>query len=92
METKTQELIMNVMAGNPGAFTIIRTLMVYPTWLQLLAHLKNNDLVGSELWRIVKDEYNHDIAQFINDQLEAMAPERAHTLRALTLQRSPTYN
>ncbi len=89
MNSDTKELIMDVMAGNPGAFTIIRDLMVYPTWLQLLAHLKHNDLVGSELWRIVKDEYNHNIAQFINDQLQAMTPERA---RALTLQRSPTYN
>ena len=92
MDSDTKELIMDVMAGNPGAFTIIRDLMVYPTWLQLLAHLKHNDLVGTELWRIVKDEYNHNIAQFINDQLQAMTPERARALRALTLQRSPTYN
>ncbi len=92
MDSESKELIMNVMAGNPGAFTIIRTLMVYPTWLQLLYHLKHNDLVGSELWRIVKDEYNHNIAQFINDQLAQMNPERARTLRALTLQSSPTYN
>ncbi len=33
MESKTQELMMDVMAGNPGAGTIIRDLMVYPTWL-----------------------------------------------------------
>ncbi len=92
MDSDTKKLIMGVMAGNPGAFTIICDLMVYPTWLQLLAHLKHNDLVGSELWRTVKDEYNHNIAQFINDQLQAMTPERARTLRALTLQRSPTYN
>ncbi len=92
MDSDTKELIMDVMAGNPGAFTIIRDLMVYPTWLQLLAHLKHNDLVGSELWRIVKDEYNHDIPQFIDDQLQAMPPERAHTLRALTQQWAPTYN
>ena len=92
MDSDTKELIMGVMAGNPGAFTIIRDLMVYPTWLQLLAHLKHNDLVGSELWRIVKDDYNHDIPQFIDDQLQAMPPERALTLRALTLQGTPTYN
>ena len=78
MDSDTKELIMDVMAGNPGAFTIIRDLMVYPTWLQLLAHLKHNDLVGSELWRIVKDDYNHDIPQFIDDQLQAM-PQGALT-------------
>ncbi len=92
MDSDTKELIMGVMAGNPGAFTIIRDLMVYPTWLQLLAHLKHNDLVGSELWRIVKDDYNHGIPQFIDDQLQAMTPGRAYTLRALTLQGTPTYN
>ncbi len=92
MDSDTKELIMGVSAGNPGAFTIIRDLMIYPTWLQLLAHLKHNDLVGSELWRTVKDEYNHNIPQFVMDQLEDMPPERARTLRALTLQSSPTYN
>jgi hypothetical protein len=92
MERTTHELIIDVMDGNPGAFTIIRSLMAYPTWLQLLVHLKQNDLVGSELWRIVKDEYGHNIVRFIDDQLDAMSPERASTLRALTLQKSPIYN
>ncbi len=92
MDSESKELIMNVMAGNPGAFTIIRDLMIYPTWYQLLHHLKTHDLVGTELWRIVKDDYNHDIPQFIDDQLQAMPPERAHTLRALTQQEAPTYN
>ena len=92
MENKTQELIMDVMAGSPGAFTIIRDLMVYPTWYQLLHHLKHNDLVGNDLWRIVKDDYKHDIPQFIDDQLQAIIPGRAHNLRALTQQWAPTYN
>ena len=92
MESNTKELIMDVMAGSPGAFTIIRDLMVYPTWYQLLHHLKHNDLVGTELWRIVKDDYQHDIPQFIDDQLQAMIPGRAHNLRALTPQWAPTYN
>ena len=92
MDSETKELIMDVMAGNPGAFTIIRDLMRYPTWYQLLHHLKTQGLVGTELWRIVKDDYNHDIPQFIDDQLQAMTPGRAHTLRALTLQGPPTYN
>jgi hypothetical protein len=49
MDKQTQELIMHIMAGNPGAFTIIRDLMVDPTWYQLLHHLKTHDLVGTEL-------------------------------------------
>jgi hypothetical protein len=74
---------MDVMNGNPGAFTIIRTLMAYPTWHQLLHHLKTHGLVGSELWRVIKDDYGHDVTQFVEDQLAEMAPKRARTLRAL---------
>lgn len=92
MDSDTKELIMDVMAGNPGAFTIIRDLMVYPMWYQLLHHLKTHDLVGTGLWRIVKDEYGHDISQFVVDQLEEMPTGRAHTLRALARQSTPTYN
>lgn len=92
MDSDTKELIMDVMDGNPGAFTIIRDLMVYPTWYQLLHHLKTHDLVGAALWRSVKDEYGDDISQFVVDQLKEMPPERAHTLRALTRQSEPTYN
>jgi hypothetical protein len=80
------------MDGNLGAFTIIRQLMSLPTWYQLLHHLKTQGLVGSELWRVVKDEYGHDWRQFVQDQLDQMEPERAQTLRALGRHRSSTYN
>ncbi len=46
MDSESKELIINVMAGNPGAFTIIRTLMVYPMWYQLLHHLKTHGVRG----------------------------------------------
>ena len=92
MDSDTKELIMDVMAGNPGAFTIIRNLMLYPTWYQLLQHLKTHDLVGTELWRIVKDDYDHNIPQFIDDQLQSMSSGRARTLRALARRSEPAYN
>jgi hypothetical protein len=83
----TQQLILDVTDGNPGAFTIIRHLMAFTIWHQLLHFLKNQRLVGSELWRIVKDEYTHDYGRFVDDQLARMAPERAQTLH--TLQHRP---
>ena len=86
MSSNTTKLIIDVMDGNPGALTIIRSLLELPTWHQLLHHLKNNWLVGSELWRMVKDDYNHNVAWFVADQLAQMAPKRAHALYALTLQ------
>jgi hypothetical protein len=79
----THQLILDVMDGNPGAFTIIRHLMSSAIWYQLLQHLKSQQLIGSELWRVVKDTYAHDYRRFIDDQLDQMPPERSQTLRAL---------
>jgi hypothetical protein len=49
-------------------------------------------VVGSELWRVVKDDYGHNLAQFVEDQLAQMPPERAHTLRALGRSGVARYN
>lgn len=92
VDNDTRQLIMDVMNGNPGAFTIIRELMAFPTWFQLLYYLKEEGLIGSELWRIVKDEYDHDYKRFVDDQLARMTPERAQTLRALGQRASPRHN
>jgi hypothetical protein len=92
MHSDTYELIKEVMDGNPGAYTIIHDLIAFPTWYQLLHHLKNQRIVGGELWRVVKDDYGHDLAQFVEDQLAQMPPERAHTLRALGRPRVARYN
>ena len=83
MDNGTQQLILDVIDGNPGAFTIIRQLMAFAIWYQLLHYLKSQHLVGSELWRVVKDEYAHDYGRFVDDQLARMSPERAQTLYAL---------
>jgi hypothetical protein len=47
MDSETRHLLTDVMAVNPGAFTIIRALMALPTWYQLLHHCKEQGLVGS---------------------------------------------
>jgi hypothetical protein len=47
MDSATRHLLTDVMAVNPGPFTIIRALMALPTWYQLLHHCKDQGLVGS---------------------------------------------
>lgn len=83
MNSETRQLIMDVMDGNPGALTIIRRLMYFAPWPQLLQYLKDQGLVGSELWRVVKDEYEQDWTQFVHDKLEQMGHELAPTYKAL---------
>ena len=92
MNKEIQQLIMDVMDGNPGALTIIRKLMLSSNWFQVLYHLKNQGVVGSELWRVVKDDYDHDHARFIDDQLAQMQPDRAQALRSLAQQQSVQNN
>ena len=84
MDSETRQLVIDVMDGNPGACVVIRRLMYFTPWYPLLHHLKDHGLVGSELWRAVKDDYGHDWTQFGHDQLaQMMKQERALMLRAL---------
>ena len=82
MDSDMRQLIMDVMDGNPGAFVIVRRLMYFTIWYQLLLHLKNNDLIGSHLWQVVKDDYGHDWMKFAYDQLTRMGPSGEQALRA----------
>jgi hypothetical protein len=66
---------MDVMDGNPGAFVVIRRLMYFTMWYQLLGHLKAQGLIGSRLWQVVKDDYAHNWTQFVADQLVQMGHE-----------------
>jgi hypothetical protein len=92
MDNPTRQLVVDVIDDNPGALTIIECLMSYATWYQLLHHLKDQGLVGSTLWRVVKEDYSLNLERFVEDQLCQMAPERARTLRALGQHPSPRHN
>ncbi len=72
MNNEKQQLVMDVMDGNPGALTIIQRLMYFTAWYPLLHHLKAKGLVGSALWRAVKDDYGTDWMQFASVQLAQM--------------------
>ena len=92
MDNDTRQLIIDVMDGNPGALTIIRQLMTFATWHQILHHLKGQGLVGGELWRVVNDDFQHDYQGFVNMLLSRMTPQRAQALRALGHERSSRSN
>ena len=72
MNPKMRQLVMDVMDGNPGALVIIRRLMYFAPWPLLLHHLKGQNLTGSRLWQVVKDDYQHVWTQFAHDQLAQM--------------------
>jgi hypothetical protein len=72
MDQETQQLVMDVMDGNPGALTIIHRLMYFSTWCPLLNHLKTQGLIGSRLWRVVQDDYAADWCRFGQVQLAEM--------------------
>jgi hypothetical protein len=72
MDQETQQLVIDVMDGNPGALMIIQRLMYFSTWEPLLHHLKMQGLVGSKLWRVVKDDYAENWCHFGQVQLAAM--------------------
>ena len=70
MDIEVRQLLLDVMDGNPGACVIVEKLLGCDAWYPLLCHLKRQGLVGTTLWRVVKDEYRHDWAQFAQIQLE----------------------
>lgn len=72
MDQETQQLVIDVMDGNPGALMIIQRLMYFSTWGSLLYHLKMQGLVGSKLWRVVKDDYAENWCHFVQVQLAEM--------------------
>jgi len=90
MDQDTQQLVIDVMDGNPGALMIIQRLMYFSTWCLLLHHLKMQGLIGSELWRVVQDDYNQDWRRFAQTQLSQMglmAPPLSHVAAAPDLPR-----
>jgi hypothetical protein len=72
MDHQTRQLVLDVMDGNPGALLIIRRLMYFTSWYLLLCHLKAQEVIGSRLWQVVKDEYDENWTQFAYDQLVQM--------------------
>ncbi len=54
----TQKLIMEVGAGNPGAYTVIQKLQWFTKWYDMMLWLKKHEIVGGKLWELYKDKYH----------------------------------
>ncbi|WP_143301994.1 hypothetical protein [Candidatus Entotheonella palauensis] len=92
MNPNTQQLVMDVMDGNPGALLIIRRLMYFAPWHLLLHHLKGQGLTGSRLWQVVKDDYGHVWTQFAHDQLAQICQGDQQEIDAAKLRAAYRYN
>lgn len=65
MACELEELVAMVADGNPGALMFCVDLRNYPV---ILDHLRKTGLVGSELYRVVNDDYGMDVVAFVEDQ------------------------
>ena len=66
-----EQMALSVIDGNPGACTVVCLLLSSPLWRSILQVLKSQDLIGSELWRVVHDEYHDDCGRFVQHLLNA---------------------
>jgi len=65
-----EQMVLEVIDGNPGACTIVCSLLSSPLWHPILQTLHSQSLVGSELWRVVHDDYHDDYGQFVQHLLK----------------------
>jgi hypothetical protein len=71
LDKESERMVLEVMDGNPGACTIVCLILSSPLWHPILQALKTQDIVGSELWRVVHDEYQDNWGQFVQKLLNA---------------------
>ena len=69
LEKESEIMALEIIDGNPGACVIVGLLLSSPLRLSILRELKNQKLIGSELWRIVHDDFEGDWGQFVRTRL-----------------------
>ena len=69
LDKESEQLILDVIDGNPGACEIVCLVLSSPLWHPILQALKSNHLVGSRLWQAIHDDYSGDWSRFIQDFL-----------------------
>ena len=69
LDKESEQLVLDVIDGNPGACEIVCLLLSSPLWRPILQALKSNNVVGSELWRVIRDDYSGDCDRFIQNLL-----------------------
>ena len=70
MDHATEQLILDVIDGNPGACVIVYQILSSPVWRSILHALKAKHVVGSRLWQVVHDDYNDDWQSFVQAVLK----------------------
>lgn len=55
-----KEIILEVGAGNPGAYTVIKELQWFSYWHEIITWCLKKGIVGFKLWELYKDEYKMD--------------------------------
>lgn len=60
----SEQLIMDVSKGNFGALKIIKDMMYYAKWWDMMKLLEKRSIVGEKLYLKVTDEFNGDFMKF----------------------------
>lgn len=63
MITDGMDLALEVAQGNPGALSVIRQLMWYSKWHEMMRYMLKNKIVGPEVWVLYKDKFHEDITK-----------------------------
>jgi len=69
MDKQSEQMVLEVVDGNPGACAIVCLMLSSPLWYPILQALIAQNLVGSELWRVVHDDYDGDWNKFVHSLL-----------------------
>lgn len=67
-----KQLVVEVGAGNPGAYTVMKELEWFSHWYEMLVYLRREGIVGGKLWELYKDTYHqsgHDLGHYLDDCL-----------------------
>ena len=67
----SNRLILEVAKGNVGALRVIKELMYFSKWFEMMQWCASN-LSGASLWKKYKDDFHYDIMKlggFIQDEI-----------------------
>lgn len=73
------EMIHAVAEGNPGAMTVIRELMYFSKWSQMMYWCRATGFVGPKIWEKYKDEFHQDwhaLGEWMQEEMRKDANKR----------------
>lgn len=69
------DLAVKLSEGNPGAATVLRELMWYSKWFEMLQYMERTGLKGPAIWILYKDTYHRNIEEFVKHLSHEMAKD-----------------